>query len=246
MHSNHSEYENNPPYELADIFDLYWDGYEKRHNLSHYVRKIIKNIRQCRTSELGYHKVICSNPDCAHEEISYNSCRNRHCPKCQGSKQIEWVNNRLKELLPVPYFHSVFTMPHTMNNLALYNQELIYDLFFHATSYALNRFSQDEKYLGGQLGFLGILHTWGQNLAYHVHIHYIISGCGLLKDSHEVKRLPYQEKFLFPVEALSKTVRCYFIKGLKEAYYNGELRLPGELSRFSDIDFFERFCDSLS
>jgi hypothetical protein len=127
----------------------------------------------------------------------------------------------------------------------LFNQKLIYDLFFESTSYALNRFARDERYLGGQLGFFGILHTWGQNIGYHVHIHYIIAGCGFLKLDGRIKRLPYQEKFLFPVIALSKTVREYFIKRLKEAYYNGHLNLPGELGVLAEIDQFEHFCDKL-
>jgi hypothetical protein len=155
------------------------------------------------------------------------------------------VDKRLNELFPVPYFHTVFTLPHSLNTFTLFNQRLIYDLFFDATSYALNQFAMDEKYLGGQLGFFGILHTWGQNLSYHVHIHYIVSGCGLLKQSRSVKRLPYQEKFLFPVKAMSKTVRCYFIKRLKRAYYNGKLNLPGDLQRFCDIEEFEHFCNAL-
>lgn len=236
---------NHPQYELADIFNLYWDQFLKNHKVSSHVCKIVNAIRNCRTARLGYHKIKCSNPGCDHEEISYNSCRDRHCPKCQGSKQIEWVYKRLKELLPVPYFHGIFTMPHSLNNLALFNQRFIYDLFFDSTAYALNRFARDEKFLGGQLGFFGILHTWGQNLGYHVHIHYIIAGCGLMKLHDKVKRLPYQEKFLFPVKAMSKTIRDYFIKRLKEAYYNGKLNLAGELGVLCEIDQFELFCDAL-
>jgi hypothetical protein len=236
---------NSPQHELADVFNKYWDRYLKNHKASSRIYKIVNAIRNCRTAELGYHKIKCSNLSCDHEEISYNSCRDRHCPKCQGSKQIEWVNKRLKELLPVPYFHGIFTIPHLLNKLMLFNQRLIYDLFFESTSYALNRFARDEKYLGGQLGFFGILHTWGQNLGYHVHIHYIIAGCGLLKVHERVKRLPYQEKFLFPVKAMSKTIREYFIKRLKEAYYNGKLYLVGELGVLAEIDQFEHFCNVL-
>jgi hypothetical protein len=238
-------YNNHPQYEIADIFNLYWDEFQEDHDISSNIQKVVHNIQSCRTSELGYHKISCSNHDCSHEEISYNSCRDRHCPKCQGSKQISWVNSRLKELLPVPYFHTIFTMPHTLNNLALFNQRIMYEIFFHATSYTLNKFALDEKFLGGQIGFFGILHTWGQNLGYHVHIHYIVAGCGLMKHQHHVKRLPYQGKFLFPVKAMSKTTRDQFIKRLKKAYYNGELYLPGELKRFSEIDVFEKFCDDL-
>ena len=239
-----SEKTDKPKYEVADILDIYWGKYIKAKPVPPHIANIVSHIRNCRTAEMGYHKISCTNKDCDHVEISHNSCRNRHCPKCQGSKQIEWVHNRLKELLPVPYFHTIFTLPHTLNYLALFNQEVVYDLFFKATSFALNQFALDHKYLGGQTGFFGILHTWGQNLSYHVHIHYIVAGCGLLKDK-TVKRLPYQEKFLFPVKAMSKTVRSHFIKGLKKAYYNLELYLPGQLQFYSDIDEFEKFCNDL-
>jgi len=229
-------------YEVADIFSKYWPSFRQKHSVNSRLNKIVNSLIQCRTSQLGYHKTECDNPDCDYLEISHNSCRDRHCPKCQGSKQIKWVNARLQELLPVPYYHTVFTMPHSLNNLSLFNQSLIYDIFFRSSSSTLNEFSQDIKYLGGALGFTGLLHTWGQRLPYHVHIHYIVSGCGLQNDGHSVKRLPYQEKFLFPVEAMSMTMRSKFVKLLKAAYYNGELNLPGDLSRYSDTATFESFC----
>ncbi|MFQ5771655.1 MAG: IS91 family transposase [bacterium] len=232
-------------YEVADIFRKYWSYYCERHSVSRHVEKVAHSIMNCRTSKLGYHKIECDNSDCDYVEISHNSCRDRHCPKCQGSKQLEWVNARLEELLPVPYYHSVFTMPHSLNNLALFNEKLIYDIFFKATSYTLNMFAKDPTYLGGKLGFTGILHTWGQKQDYHVHIHYIVGGCGIMSDGRTVKRLPYREKFLFPAEAMSKMVRCQFVKLLKAAYYNGELNLPGELNRYRAIEEFESFCRTI-
>lgn len=240
-----SSYSSKSGYELADIFSRYWPVYCESHPVNLRVNKIVNSIMNCRTSRLGYHKIDCDNPDCDYHDISHNSCRDRHCSKCQYSKQLEWVRARLREVFPIPYYHSVFTMPHSLNDLALFNEKLIYDLLFKSSSYTLNEFSKDLKYLGGTLGFTGILHTWGQKLPYHVHIHYIISGCGLQRDGHTVKRLPYQEKFLFPVEAMSKTMRSQFVKLLKAAYYNGELNLQGALNRYSDIATFESFCRSL-
>jgi len=239
------EHSSFPQHEIAGIFSEYWSSFCEENSVPPQVKKVVNALMCCRTSKLGYHKTECDNPDCDYHEISYNSCRDRHCPKCQGSKQIEWVNARLHELLSVPYYHSVFTMPHSLNNLALFNEKLIYDLLFKSSSYTLNEFAKDPKYLGGKLGFTGILHTWGQKLDYHVHIHYIVSGCGLQSDGQTVKRLPYREKFLFPVDAMSMTMRSKFVSLLKEAYYNGELNLPGALNCYSDIDTFESLCQKI-
>lgn len=239
------EYSSSPRHEIAEIFSEHWPSFREQNSVSSLSNKIITSIINCRTSKLGYHKIDCDNPDCDFDDISHNSCRDRHCSKCQSSKQIKWVNARLQELLPVPYYHSVFTMPHSLNNLSLFNQSLIYDIFFRSSSYTLNEFSKDLTYLGGTLGFTGILHTWGQKLPYHVHIHYIVYGCGLQNDGQTVKRLPYREKFLFPVEAMSLTMRSKFVTLLKAAYYNGELNLPGALNRYSDIDTFESFCHEI-
>ena len=241
---NQPEYTSTPAHELADIFSEHWLAFRKTHTVNSRVNKIVNSIINCRTAQLGYHKTDCDNPDCDYLEISHNSCRDRHCPKCQGSKQIEWVHARLQEVLPVPYYHSVFTMPHSLNNLALFNEKLIYDLLFKSSSYTLNEFAKDPKYLGGKLGFIGLLHTWGQKQDYHVHIHYIVFGCGL-KDGQTVKRLPYREKFLFPVEAMSMTMRSRFVTLLKAAYYTGELNLPGDLNCYSDPGTFESFCKKI-
>jgi hypothetical protein len=139
------------------------------------------------------------------------------------------VYDRLKELLPVPYYHVVFTLPHSVNDLTLCNKDVIYDLFFKAAAYTLNAFSQDPRYLGAQLGFFGILHTWGSTLTYHVHIHFIVTGGGLAYDGSGFKMLPYREEFIFPVKAMSRTMRGRFVKLLKQAYRENRLNFPGDL-----------------
>ncbi len=153
-------------YEVADIFDCYLTDYLMNHTLSLYQYNIVRDILACRTSELGFHKLTCDI--CDYEQIEYNSCRNRHCPKRQGAKRIRWVNSRLKELLPICYYHAVFTLPHSLNLLALYNKEVIYDIFMKSTALCLKDFALDPKYLGVKIGFVGLLHTWGQPLSQHI------------------------------------------------------------------------------
>jgi hypothetical protein len=155
---------------------------------------------------------------------------------------MQWLKNRLLELLPLPYYHVVFTMPHVLNDLVLCNKEILYEAFFAATSFALNTFSLDPKFLGAQIGFFGILHTWGQNLSYHVHIHYIVIGGGLDDVNQRVVRLPYQKKFLFPAKAMSRTVRGKFVERLKAAFNKGQLVFPGKLAPLSAQETFLRLC----
>ncbi len=155
---------------------------------------------------------------------------------------MEWLKERLAELLPLPYYHVVFTLPHILNDLVLCNKQVLYDHFFTATSRALNQFAHDPKFLGAQLGFMGILHTWGQTLSYHVHIHYIVVGGGLDTINNRFIRLPYQKKFLFPSKALSRTVRGQFVELLKSAYDAGKLQFPGKLSALSSKASFDRLC----
>ena len=234
-----------PRYDVADIFNRYWLQYTLYHKVHTFQQKVISAIQNCRTAILVGHIEFCSNNDCDYESNAYNSCRNRHCSKCQYSKQIEWVHNRLKELLPIPYFHQVFTLPHILNPLCLYNKEIIYDLFFKSCSYTLNAFAKDPKFLGAKIGFIGILHTWGQKLEYHIHIHFIVSGGGLLFDKSRFIRLPYQNKFLFPSNAMSCTLRGKFVNLLKKAYQEGKLIFPDELACLKNPDDFQRFCNEV-
>jgi len=229
--------------ELSDILRTYWFSYCQKNRVSVYVNQVINSICNCRTSNMGSHIEKCNNPDCDHYVIAHNSCRNRHCTKCLMSKQLKWVALRLKEMLPIPYYHVVFTQPDILHALSLMNARVIYDLFFKATSYALNKLSRDSRFLGAQLGFVGILHTWGQTLNYHPHIHYIVTGGGLVGEKWI--HLPYQHKFLFPVKSLSKLVRHRFLKLLKQAYSEGSLRFPGQISYLSNPKHFESYCKSL-
>ena len=238
--------QNSTNFEMADILRRYWSRFADTHkfNLKHF--KVIHAIMNCRTKVLGGHIEKCSNRNCDYETNAYNSCRDRHCPKCLNSKKIKWVFDRIKELLPIPYYHNTCTMPPMLHRLCLFNQAVIYDMFFKATSFALNAFSKDPKFLGAQLGFVGILHTWGKSLWYHPHIHYIVTGGGLSWDDRSRWiQLPYQKKFLFPVTALSKTIRGRFIKLLRKAYKQGKLVFPGKLSALSSPPAFYAFCGKL-
>lgn len=242
----HSGRYQRPRFELAEVFNRYIANYLETHMLSSLQAKVVTAIQWCRTSRLGGHKWICSNSACDYEREEYNSCRNRHCPKCQVSKKLKWVRERLSELLPVLYYHVVFTMPHSLNLLVLYNKEVIYDIFFKATSHALNAFAQDPKYLGAKLGFVGILHTWGQTLIQHVHLHYIVPSGGISNDGSRWVSLPYRKEFLFPVRAVSKRVRKKFAELLQEAYDKGELVLPDDLAHLKHRGEFKRFLNKVA
>jgi hypothetical protein len=239
---NFSEHRLDPPkYELADIFNLYLPAYLKKHKLSAMQYKVVNAIMSCRTAKLGYHKYKCE--ECGYEQIEYNSCRNRHCPKCQGAKRIEWVNKRMEELLPVYYYHSVFTMVHSLNTIALFNKEIFYDIIMRASAKTLQDFALDPKYLGAKIGFVGILHTWGQALTQHIHVHFIIPGGGISTDNERWINLPYRKEFLFPVKAMSMRMRHTFSKMLQEAYDEGKLVFPDELSDMRDPEKFKIYLN---
>jgi hypothetical protein len=237
--------QNSPPFEMADILRQYWDCFAETHKVNYHHFKVIRAIMNCRTKILGGHIEKCTSHHCDYETNAYNSCRDRHCPKCSSSKRIKWVSDRIKELLPIPYYHFTCTLPPILHRLCLLNQAVIYDLFFKATSYALNAFSKDPKFLGAQIGFVGILHTWGKSLCLHPHIHYVITGGGLSRDKSEWIRLPYQNKFLFPAKAVSMTIRGKFVKLLKKAYAQGDLVFPGKLEAISSPSSFYAFCNQV-
>ena len=229
---------------LAEIFDLYLEGYLRNHHVSPYQERVIAAIQACRTSALGGHVYRCNQ--CGYQRYEYDSCRNRHCPQCQVFQKVKWVAARLTELLPIPYYHAVFTMPHSLNNLALYNKKLMYDLFFKATSSALNTFAQDRRFLGAKLGFIGILHTWGQKLNHHIHVHYIVTGGGLSGDGSRWVNLPYRKKFLFPEKAISRRVRRTFAKLLWRAYIQDKLVFPDSLAHLKHPYAFDRFLNKVA
>jgi len=228
-----------PRFELADIFKHFGAAYRKMHKLSILQRQAMRAIINCRTKALGGEVKACEQ--CGYVDERWFSCRNRNCPKCQGWLRWKWVGARLAELLPIPYYHVVTTLPALLNWVALYNKEIVYEIFYQASAAALLAFGWDAKYLGAQLGFIAILHTWGQTLNYHVHWHFIVTGGGITADQQRWKQLPYRKKFLFPVEAVSIVIRGKFIALLDQAYRQGKLQFPPELGYLNNPAAFEKF-----
>ena len=225
--------------ELADIFNLYGNSYIEQHKLSLVQYKAVNAIRNCRTAALGGNVQRC--PCCGAEIISYNSCRNRHCPKCQALAKAKWLEARQAELLPVEYFHVVFTIPHELNCIVGYNQALIYNILFKSAWTTIKTLGLDKKRLGGFMGMLAALHTWGQNLLQHVHLHCIIPG-GALDDKKWISCKP---GFLFPVKVMSKIFRGTFVSLLRQAYQNNELKTQGAIADFADPKTFANLLDQL-
>jgi len=193
---------------------------------------------------LGAHRRECEA--CGYQEYAYNSCRNRHCPKCQYRQKEEWMAARQAELLPVAYHHVVFTVPQEVRDLMLLNQTVMYDLLFQASAETLQTFGRDPKWLGAELGFLGVLHTWSQTLAYHPHLHYIVPAGGLAPDGKEWVRARSRGQFLFPVRALSQVMRGKFIGKLKQAYRQGRLRFKGKIADLAEAVTFHQFLNELA
>jgi hypothetical protein len=209
-----SEIGRRPLYEVADIFRTHAPEYTASHRLSGPELRVLHAVQACRTAQMGGHLEHCDR--CDFERPAYNSCRNRHCPKCQVLAKADWLEKRRAELLPVPYFHAVFTLPHEINALALHNRRLVYGLLFQTVSQTLQEFAADPKHgLGGQLGFTAILHTWDQKLRYHIHLHCLIPAGVLAFD--ELRWIPARTSFLFPVRALSRLFRGKFLHALRHA-----------------------------
>ena len=235
--------QDRPGHELADIFRQYGEEYRRTHKLTAEQKKAMHDIEFCRTHVFGHHVDECDV--CGHLEKGFNSCRNRNCPKCQSGVQMQWVEDRLDQLLPVPYYHIVFTLPNLIFLIAIYNQKLVYDLLFASVAATLKVFGLDPTWLGADIGFTAVLHTWGQTLVHHPHIHIIIPAGGLNAEGKWVAA-PYGERFLFPKNALADVFQGKFVAGLKKLYYGGELELPGDLGeRFADVDAFEGWINTL-
>jgi len=213
--------------ELGDIFRLHGPAYLTTFgdSLSHEQKKALRAITVCRTAALGGHVDQCDQ--CGYRKISYCSCRNRHCPKCHGQARARWLEQRAAELLPVEYFHVVFTLPQLVAPLALQNQQLIYGLLFRAAAETLLRIAADPRRLGARIGFLAVLHTWGQNLHHHPHLHCVVPGGGIACDRR--RWISCRRQFLFPVRVLSRIFRGKFIAYLKTAFRDGQLGFHGEL-----------------
>ena len=181
---------------------------------------------------------------CGHREVSYNSCRNRHCPQCQGSQQAAWFAARSEELLPVPYFHLVFTLPHELAPLALVNPRVVYGLLFRAASETLQQIAADPKHLGARIGGLLVLHTWGQNLEHHPHLHGIVPGGGISLDG--TRWIHSRPNFFLPVKVLSRVFRGKFLAGLRQAWQHGELKFPGRVKLLAAPQEWTTLCRSLA
>jgi hypothetical protein len=227
--------------ELQDIFTQFGPEYRQIHSLPLHQLKTMKAIEACRTATLGGHVDVCDH--CGHERISYNSCRNRHCPKCQGLAKEQWLLERERDLLEIGYFHVVFTVPDFLNHLALQNQKAFYSLLFKAASETLLELSRDPKYLGAEIGFISVLHTWGQNLMDHPHVHCIVPGGGLSFDG--TRWISSRKKFFIPVKVLSRKFRGKLLALLKEAFQDSELHFFGKLAPLTGKLNFHKLLDEL-
>ncbi len=231
---------NRHRHEVADVIRKFRGRYEEQHRVDGESGRILRDLVQCRTSALGGHKWSCDH--CDHEEISYNSCRNRHCPKCQAQARAQWLQKRTDDLLEVPYFHIVFTLPDAFGSLALHNRRLLYGILFRAASETLLTIGRDEQHLGAEVGFLALLHTWGQKMQLHPHLHCVVAGGGLTKDRS--RWVPcHSEKFFLPVRVLSSLFRGKFLAHLKSAHDKGELHLPGQLAALEDPAQWARWIE---
>lgn len=213
-----------PTFDLAGIFRQHGARYRKARRLGRDHLRVMRAIEVCRTAALGGHVEACSQ--CDYTRIAYNSCRNRHCPKCQNSERARWLERRRAELLPVQYFHVVFTIPKQIEQIAFYNRRAVYDILFRAASTAMLTIARDPKHLGADIGFFAILHTWGQNLQHHPHLHCVVPGGGLTPD-HE-RWIGCRPGFFLPVRVLSRLFRRLFLEALQTAFDAGDLRFWGD------------------
>lgn len=228
-----------PSVELADIFRLHGESYLDTHCLTPQQHKVFNAIKNCRTRILGGHVEACDH--CGAIQCAYNSCRNRHCPKCESFKAAKWLMAKSAELLPVRYFHVVFTLPHELNNLVLYNKRMLYNTLFSSAWETLNTLGQDPKRLNGEMGMLSILHTWGQNLSQHNHVHCIVPG-GALRSTG--KWTP-SKNYLFPIDVLSPLFRGIFVSKLRQLHQQGQLKFPDKLTETHHQEHFDEYFNVL-
>ena len=227
--------------ELAEIVRAHGAAYRQTHPLARAQRRALYAIEMCRTAALGGHRDTCDT--CGAVQISYNSCRNRHCPKCQTLAKERWLAARRAELLPAEYFHVVFTLPHALNALAQGNPRVIYTLLFRAVAATLTTFGRDPRHLGGDVGGTAILHTWGQNLSQHLHLHCVVTGGALTPDGARWIAAP--PGFLFPVRALARVFRGKYLQALHRAFTTGQLRFAGSLAALAEPETFATWLQDL-
>ena len=227
--------------DLADLVRTHGVAYRQAHRLTRGQHRALRAIAACRTAALGGHTEACDV--CGAIRIAYNSCRNRHCPKCQTLAKERWVAARRADLLPIEYFHVVFTLPHALNPLAQGNPRLIYSLLFQAATATLASFGNDPRHLGGELGIVAILHTWGQTLVQHLHLHCVVPGGALARDG--ARWLPAKRGFLFPVRALARVFRGKYLAGLQRAFERQALRFAGSVAGLAEPRAFGQFLATL-
>lgn len=230
-----------PRLEMADIVRVHGDRYRRTHRLAKVQDVALRAIAACRTALLGGHRETCDR--CGAVRITYHSCRNRHCPKCQTLTKERWLAARRADLLPIPYFHVVFTLPHTLNALAQGNPRVLYTLLFRAAADTLLTFGRDTRHLGGTIGVTAILHTWGQNLSQHLHLHCLVTGGALAADGS--RWIAGRASFLFPVRALSMVFRAKYLAGLQRAFAAGQLTFAGSTAALADRCAFTVFLGRL-
>ena len=228
-----------PQLEMADVLHLYGEAFRQQHaaSLSTAQRRVMTAIELCRTAALGGHVEPCDS--CGQQRVFYNSCRNRHCPKCQSLARAQWIENRLAEILDCQYFHVVFTIPAEMAALAYQNKEVVYGILLRTSAETLRTIAADPRHLGAEIGFFSVLHTWGQNLLHHPHVHCIVAGGGLAPDGqHWVACKP---GFFLPVRVLSRLFRRLFLENLQRAFDSGQLQFFATLQSLRDPLAFARY-----
>lgn len=232
-----------PAFEVADIFRQYGDAFRVAHagHLSRSQLRVMAAIEACRTATLGGHVERCV--DCGHQRITYNSCRNRHCPKCQGTAAREWLTARTADLLPVEYFHVVFTLPAPVAAIAYHNKALVYAMLFDSAVETLKTIAADKRHLGAEIGAIMVLHTWGQTLTHHPHVHCIVPGGGLSESGD--RWITCRKGFFLPVRVLSRLYRRLFLEKLKAACRADKLRFFGDLKHLSDRSELDAVLTSL-
>jgi hypothetical protein len=225
-----------PKLEVADIFRAHGGAYRRDHagHLNLPQLKVMSAVESCRTATLGGHVAACTK--CDHQHIAYNSCRNRHCPKCQGAAAQGWMQARMEDLLPVQYFHVVFTLPSQIADIAYQNKAAVYGLLFKASSETLRIIAADPKHLGAKMGMTSVLHTWGSAMTHHPHVHVVVPGGGLSSDGQ--RWVACRKGFLVSVNVLSRLFRRLFLEGLAKLQKEGKLAFFGHLSKLADPDAF--------
>ncbi len=230
-----------PSLEVADIFRQHGYDFQLTHALSPEQRRVMRAIEQCRTAALGGHIDECDS--CGHQRISYNSCRNRHCPKCQSLAKARWLEERMADLLPVEYFHVVFTLPEQLASLALQNKRVVYNILFSTVAETLRTIAADPKHLGAEIGFLAVLHTWGQTLVHHPHLHCVVPGGGLSLDGSHWRSC--RKGFFLSVNVLARLFRRLFLEALARAHEHHKLTFNGTIAYLAEPLAFKRLLASL-